>query len=67
MTEYLLDTNAYFNVLTLLAKPEQYQTSTEAAIISTLTSTKMYISTITKVEIISVLGKHARRGGGCEK
>lgn len=67
MTEYLLDTNAYFNVLILLSKPKQYQTSTEAAMISTLTSTKMYISTITKVEIISVLGKHSRRGGGCDK
>lgn len=67
MTEYLLDTNAYFNVLNVLAKPEQYQTPTEAAIISSLTSTKMYISTVTKVEIISVLGKYARGSGSCEK
>ena len=60
---YLLDTNAYFNLLKLL---RQYnETSLEyPEIIKQLLSGDLYISTVTKVEIISVLGKYARGNNG---
>ena len=61
--KYLLDTNAYFNLLKLL---RQYN---ENALeypdrIKQLLSGKLCISTITKVEIISVLGKYSRGNNG---
>lgn len=64
--EYLLDTNAYFNMLKALNLPElagQYSEQIELIKQGTIA-----ISSITKVEIISVLGKYARGvNGGYQK
>ena len=63
--EYLLDTNAYYNLLKE-SRNHQKGDSAFSAEISTLASSDLFISTITKIEIISVLGKHARgNNGGC--
>lgn len=62
--EYLLDTNAFFNLLKEIREVEKGD-STFSAQIALLTSGDIYISNITKIEIISVLGKYARgRSGG---
>lgn len=67
LTEYLLDTNAYFNLLKE-SREQEKGTSAFSAQISTLINGNIFISTITKVEIISVLGKYARgRDGGFHK
>lgn len=64
--EYLLDTNAYFNMLKALNLPElagQYSEQIELIKQGTIV-----ISSITMVEIISVLGKYARGvNGGYQK
>ncbi len=65
--QYLLDTNAFFNLLkeTREAKKGNSAFSTQ---ISTLTNGSIFISNITRIEIISVLGKYARgRSGGFHK
>lgn len=56
--EYLLDTNAYFNILKAIVIPELQNQYSEQ--ISTIKQGDILISTITKIEIISVLGKYAR-------
>lgn len=61
--EYLLDTNAYYNLLVEL-RALQSGGSAFSAEINTLTSGSLFISNITKVEIISVLGKQARGSSG---
>lgn len=61
--EYLLDTNAYYNLLKESREKEKGN-SFFTTQISTITSGKIFISTITKVEIISVLGKYARGKSG---
>jgi len=61
--EYLLDTNAYFNLLkeAQLAKAEGASFSEH---INTIKAGKVCVSKITTVEIISVLGKYARGNTG---
>lgn len=61
--EYLLDTNAYYNLLKE-ARAQQKGGSAFSAEISTLMSGSLFISTITKIEIVSVLGKYARGSSG---
>ena len=65
--EYLLDTNAYFNLLKESRELEKGN-STFSSEINMLINGTVFISSITKVEIISVLGKYARgRSGGFHK
>ena len=65
--EYLLDTNAYFNLLRELGENGQDK-SAYSEQINTLKNGKICISSITKVEIISVLGKYARgKNGGFQE
>ena len=65
--EYLLDTNAYYNLLKG-CRDQQKVHSNFSAEIHTLTSGNLFISIITKIEIISVLGKYARgNNGGFQK
>lgn len=54
MTRYLLDTNAYFAVLKYLAG--EYQIDN----IETVLEGECYISKLTQIEIISVVGQYAR-------
>lgn len=65
--EYLLDTNAFFNLLSAL-NPDAQAGDSLPEPIEKLLSEKLCVSTITKVEIISVLGKYARGNqGGLQK
>ena len=57
--EFLLDTNAFYNLLKAM-NPETSNESEFADTIAALKHTKLVVSTITEVEIISVLGKYAR-------
>lgn len=61
--EYLLDTNAYYNLLKE-SREHQKGNSAFSAEIAALTNGQLFISNITKVEIISVLGKYARGSSG---
>ncbi len=61
--KYLLDTNAYFNLLKLLRKYNENSLEYPESI-KQLFLGEIYISTVTKVEIISVLGKYARGNNG---
>lgn len=63
MQNYLLDTNAYFNLLKLLRKYNENALELPESI-KKLLSGNLCISTVTKVEIISVLGKYARGNSG---
>ena len=66
-SEYLLDTNAFFNILQAMS-PVSINHNALSDSVKKLLSEKLYISTITKVEIISVLGKYARgNSGGFQK
>ena len=60
---YLLDTNAYFNLLKLLRKCDENAMEYPECI-KQLLKGNLCISTVTKVEIISVLGKYARGNSG---
>lgn len=65
--EYLLDTNAFFNFLKESREVEKGD-SVFSTQIDVLKSGKIFISNITKIEIISVIGKYARgRNGGYQK
>lgn len=65
--EYLLDTNAFFNILRAM-NPDSNGSGISSESIEKLKSEKLSISSITKVEIISVLGKYARGNqGGIQK
>lgn len=65
--EYLLDTNAFFNLLKAM-NPDSGGQDSLAEPIDNLKSQKLTISSITQVEIISVLGKYARGNqGGFQK
>ena len=57
--EYLLDTNAYYNLLKE-SREHQKGNSIFSTEINMLTSSSLFISVITKIEIVSVLGKYAR-------
>lgn len=64
---YLLDTNAFFNFLRLLRQYKNDASDCPESI-KRLRVGKLFISTVTKVEIISVLGKYARgKNGGRNK
>lgn len=65
--EYLLDTNAYYNLLRE-SREQQKGSSSFSAEIHILSTISLFISTITKTEIVSVLGKYARgNSGGFQK
>ena len=61
--EFLLDTNAFYNLLKVI-NPETSEQSALVGSIATLKHTKLVVSSITEVEIISVLGKYARGSQG---
>ncbi|MDD6615706.1 MAG: PIN domain-containing protein [Lachnospiraceae bacterium] len=54
MAKYLLDTNAYFEILKYVVGQEDNE------IIRRIINEKCYISKLTKIEIISVIGKYSR-------
>lgn len=58
MKKYLLDTNAYFALLAYIVTGENDK------IIADILAGECYISRVTQIEIISVIGKYARGGGG---
>ena len=60
---YLLDTNAYFNLLKLVYQYKDKEDSCPEKV-KKLKESNLFISTVTKVEIISVLGKYARGNNG---
>lgn len=69
---YLLDTNAYFNFLkyaTLTNNADKTdETNIYAEAIGIIKKGENYISTLSQIEIISVIGKHARGNfGGTQK
>lgn len=57
--EFLLDTNAFYNLLKAM-NPETSEQNALVGSIATLKNEKLIVSSITEVEIISVLGKYAR-------
>ena len=65
MVNYLLDTNALFIIIKALTEEQK------SAQISEIIEAKCYISELTKIEIISVLGKYSRGCSGqkqkCDK
>ena len=61
--EFLLDTNAFYNLLRAM-NPESKECGTLPASVTALTSEKLIVSSITEVEIVSVLGKYARGSQG---
>lgn len=64
--EYLLDTNAYFNIMKLLHDAPTDNTHSDT--IEKIRQGTLFISEITRIEIVSVLGKHARgNNGGIQK
>lgn len=60
---YLLDTNAYYNLLRE-SREQQKGKSAFSVEMSKLVSGTLFISNITKIEIVSVLGKYARGNSG---
>lgn len=58
MNKYLLDTNAYFAMLKYVSG----ETGNE--VIDNILKGECYISKVTQIEIISVIGKYARGAGG---
>lgn len=61
--EFLLDTNAFYNLLKAM-NPETNEQGSLPASIDTLKNEKLVVSSITEVEIVSVLGKYARGSQG---
>lgn len=59
--EYLLDTNTYFNILKDSANSNDDRTKKK---IASLKKQSVFISQVTKIEIVSVLGKYARGNTG---
>lgn len=59
--EYLLDTNAYFNILKDSANSNDDGIKEK---IANLKKQSVFISQVTKIEIVSVLGKYARGNTG---
>lgn len=57
--EFLLDTNAFYNLLKAI-NPETSEQGVLDGPLDTLKNAKLIVSSITEVEIISVLGKYAR-------
>lgn len=61
--EFLLDTNAFYNLLKAM-DPEASEQGALVDSIAILKQAKLVVSSITEVEIISVLGKYARGSQG---
>lgn len=61
--EFLLDTNAFYNLLKAV-NPVANKDGTLPASVAALKSEKLIVSSITEVEIVSVLGKYARGSQG---
>lgn len=61
--EFLLDTNAFYNLLKVM-NPEVKEQESFSDSVAVLKSAKLVVSSITEVEIISVLGKYARGSQG---
>ncbi len=61
--EFLLDTNAFYNLLKAM-NPEAGEQGVLVDLVTVLKNAKLMISAITEVEIISVLGKYARGSSG---
>lgn len=61
--EFLLDTNAFYNLLKTMS-PEAVEQGAFTDLVTTLKNAKLIVSSITEVEIISVLGKYARGSNG---
>ena len=61
--EFLLDTNAFYNLLKAM-NPEAREHDASMDSIAALKKEKLIVSSITEVEIISVLGKYARGSQG---
>lgn len=61
--EFLLDTNAFYNLLKAM-NPETSEQDALIGSIATLKHAKLVVSSITEVEIISVLGKYSRGSQG---
>lgn len=61
--EFLLDTNSFYNLLKAM-NPETKGHDALPASIAALKSKKLIVSSITEVEIVSVLGKYARGSQG---
>lgn len=62
---YILDTNAFFNYIKNLTIQNNEEKIVEN--MNTIKKGKCYISIISTIEIISVLGKYSRGGNGAEK
>lgn len=60
---YLIDTNAFFHILQELS-PDNPTGKTMSKEIKDIVEGNSYISTVTKIEIISVLGKYSRGVSG---
>lgn len=58
MNKYLLDTNAYFALLKYVGTDDHNE------IIDNILAGECYISKVTQIEIISVIGKYARGANG---
>lgn len=58
MKKYLLDTNAYFALLNYVSSEDNNE------IIDNILAGECYISKVTQIEIISVIGKYARGSSG---
>lgn len=58
MKKYLLDTNAYFALLKYISTGDNNE------MIDNILAGECYISKVTQIKIISVIGKHARGTGG---
>lgn len=61
--EFLLDTNAFYNLLKAM-NPEISEQGVLADSVAAIKHAKLLVSSITEVEIISVLGKYARGSQG---
>lgn len=61
MEKYLLDTNAYFALLKYVSAGDNNE------IIDNILAGECYISKVTQIEIISVIGKYARGSSGGEQ
>ena len=61
--EFLLDTNAFYNLLKAL-NPAANEDDALPASVATLKCERLIVSSITEVEIVSVLGKYARGSQG---
>ena len=67
--KYLLDTNAYFNFMYKTSfRPEKSEEKSDSEVLKKIADSSCYISELSKIEIVSVIGKYARGvSGGREK